>query len=130
MFSVDEFAHLDFLAGRWKGEAPDGTPFYEEYDRPEPTVFRSRRFTDATFSEHSDGSTITFQDGEVISQWGEFSWRAAAIDANSASFDPVNAPSHFSWHRIDDRTLEARQRWTADGKEQQYTISMTRIADN
>ncbi|WP_306397419.1 hypothetical protein [Telluria beijingensis] len=130
MFNADDFARLQFLEGRWKGEAPDGTPFYEEYDRPEPSVFRSRRFTDATFSEHTDGSTITLKDGEVVSQWGEFTWRAAGIDGDSASFDPVNAPSHFSWHRIDDMTLEARQRWTADGKEQRYTITMTRIAND
>lgn len=130
MFNVDDFARLQFLEGRWKGEAPDGTPFYEEYDRPEPSVFRSRRFADASFGEHSDGSTITLKDGEVVSQWGEFTWRAASIDGDSASFDPVNAPSHFSWHRIDDMTLEARQRWTADGKEQRYTITMTRIAND
>lgn len=128
MFSPDDFAQLDFLAGRWKGETPDGKPFYEEYDRPEPNVYRSRRFTDATFSEYGDGSTITLEEGEVVSQWGEFTWRASRIAPDAASFDPVNAPSHFSWHRIGADTLEARQRWSADGKEQHYTITMVHIA--
>lgn len=130
MFSVDDFARLRFLEGRWRGEAPDGTPFHEQYDHPAPDVYRSRRFSDATFTEHSDGSTITFQDGEVVSQWGEFTWRASSIAPDAASFDPVNAPSHFSWHRIDTDTLEARQRWSADGKEQRYTITLTRIAND
>jgi len=128
MFSIEDFARLQFLTGRWKGTTPDGKPFYEEYDRPEPTVFRSRRFTDASFAEHSDGSTITFQDGEVISQWGEFTWRAEDIGPDVAAFAPVNAPSHFAWHRIDADRLEARQRWEADGKEQRLTIALARIA--
>lgn len=128
MFTVDQFSRLAFLSGRWQGATPDGKPFYEEYDQPEPTVFRSRRFGDATFSEYSDGSTITFADGEVIAQWGEFTWHASRIDDTAACFDPVNAPSHFSWHRLDGNRLEARQRWTADGKEQHYTIALTRIA--
>lgn len=128
MFSIEEFARLAFLSGRWKGEGPDGKPFYEEYDRPEQHVFRSRRFGDATFSEHSDGSTITYQAGEVISQWGEFTWRASGIEIDAAYFEPVNAPSQFSWHRIDGDRLEARQRWSADGKEHSYTIPLSRIA--
>lgn len=127
MFSFDEFSRLDFLTGRWKGETPDGKPFYEEYDRPEPGVFRSRRFSDATFSEHTDGSTITFDNGEVMSRWGEFSWRATRIDADEASFDPVNAPSRFSWRRVDASSLEAHQRWQADGEEHHYTIHLARL---
>ncbi len=128
MFSMDDFAQLQFLEGRWKGESPDGKAFFEQYDRPEPGVFRSRRFPDAGFTEHSDGATISLQDGDVISQWNEYSWRATRIAPDGADFEPVNAPSRFSWRRVDDLTLEATQRWTAEGKEQQYTLQMTRLA--
>ncbi len=127
MFSLDEFAQLQFLEGRWKGESPDGKEFFEQYDRPEPAVFRSRRFPDAGFTEHSDGATISFKDGEVVSQWNEFTWKASAIRADGADFAPVNAPSRFSWRRVDEATLEATQHWTAEGKEQQYTLRMTRV---
>lgn len=127
MFNVDEFARLRFLEGRWQGEAPDGSAFFEEYDRPAPEMFRSRRYTSAAFTEHSDGSTIALRDGEVVAQWGEFTWRASTIETDGASFEPVSAPSQFSWRRIDDATLEAHQRWTSDGKEHQYTIQMKRI---
>lgn len=127
MFSFDEFSRLDFLIGRWKGEAPDGTPFFEEYDRPEPNVFRSRRFSDASFAEHTDGSTIALENGEVVSRWGAFSWRATRIDAHEAAFDPVDAPSRFTWRRIDADALEVRQHWQADGKDHQYTIPLARL---
>lgn len=127
MLSFDDFSRLRFLEGRWKGETPDGTEFFEEYDHPEPNVFRSRRFKSAAFDESSDGSTIAWRDGEVVSQWGEFTWRATAIEADSAAFAPVNAPSHFEWHRVGDAAFEARQRWLADGKEQHLTIRMVRV---
>lgn len=127
MFSLDEFAQLQFLEGRWKGEGPDGKEFFEQYDRPEPTVFQSRRFLDAGFTEHTDGATISLKDGEVVSQWNEFTWRASRIAQDSADFEPTNAPSRFIWRRVDEATLEATQHWTADGKEQTYLLRMTRV---
>jgi hypothetical protein len=127
MFSLDDFAQLQFLEGRWKGVAPDGKEFFEEYTRPEPAVFQSHRFPDSAFTGHTDGATISLKDGEVISQWGEYTWKASSIGADSAAFEPVNAPSQFVWRRVDDATLEARQHWTADGKEQEFTLQLTRL---
>lgn len=127
MFSPEDFAQLQFLTGRWKGQSADGKDFYEEYERPEPNVFRSHRYASAAFDQRTDGSTISFQDGDVVSHWGEFSWKASSIGRDSAVFEPVNAPSRFEWRRVDDATLEAHQRWSADGKEQQHTIRMTRV---
>lgn len=127
MFSLDEFAQLRFLEGRWKGSSPDGKEFFEEYDRPEPGVFQSHRFADATFTGRGDGATISLRDGEVVSQWNDYTWRAARIGPDSADFEPLSAPSRFSWRRVDEATLEATQHWTADGKEQQYTLRMQRI---
>ena len=126
MFSIEDFAQLQFLVGRWKGESADGKPFFEEYDHPEANVFQSHRYADAAFAERTDGSTISFKDGEVTSTWGEFTWRASDIGGDSAVFEPVNAPSRFEWRRVDEATLEAYQRWMADGKEQQHTIRMVR----
>ncbi|MFC5459970.1 hypothetical protein [Massilia niabensis] len=127
MFSFDDFSQLKFLEGRWRGVSADGKEFYEEYVRPEPTVFHSRRYPNASFEQHSDGSTIRLVEGEVVSEWGEFSWRAMEIGPDSARFAPVSAPSEFDWRRIDADTLEAIQRWDADGKPQQYTIRLTRV---
>lgn len=128
MFSVDDFAQLKFLEGRWRGVTADGKEFYEEYLHPEPTVFRSRRYPDAGFDQHTDGSTIRLTEGEVVSEWGAFTWRASSIGPDSACFAPVSAPSEFDWHRIDADTLEATQRWSAEGKPQQYTIRLKRVA--
>jgi len=128
MFSLDDFGKLQFLEGRWKGQSADGKDFYEEYDRPDQRTFRSRRYNSDAFTDHSDGSTISFLDGEVLSTWGEFTWRASEIGTAHASFAPVQAATQFTWRRIDDSTLEAHQRWSTDGgEEQQHTIRMTKV---
>ena len=127
MFSIEDFAQLQFLVGRWRGESADGKPFFEEYDHPEAKVFQSHRYADESFAERNDGSTIAYADGEVTSTWGDFTWRASIIGADGAVFEPVNAPSRFEWRRVDESTLEAHQRWTAEGKEQQHTIRLARV---
>lgn len=126
-FTLTEFAQLKFLTGRWKGTGPDGKDFYEEYDFPAAHTLRSRRYPDASFSTSTDSSTVSFDNGEVISRWGEFSWKATQISAEDACFAPVNAPSSFCWQRAG-AAVEVTQRWIGDdGKEQSYTLKLTRI---
>jgi len=127
MFSIDDFGKLQFLTGRWKGRSADGKEFYEEYARPTPTVLRSHRHTSADFADPADGSIITLENSEIVSTWGEFTWRATEVGADYANFEPVEAPGAFFWHRIDDDTLEARQPRSADGGQQEFTIRLTRV---
>jgi len=127
MFSLDDFDKLRFLQGRWQGVSPDHKEFFEEYARPEPGVLHSRRYDSAAFTNAAEGATITWQDGEVLSRWNEFTWRAAEIHPDSATFTPVNAPGTFVWQVVDEATLEATQRWNADGREHEYTLRLKRI---
>lgn len=127
--SVDEMQQLRFLEGRWSGRAPDGSTFYEEYDFPSPTTLRSRRFADATFGRSSDGSTVTLEQGAILSRWGEFTWRASEISNGFVAFEPVNAPSRFSWRRISVDRVDVVQNWTDEsGVAQSYTVPLSRVA--
>ena len=127
MFSIDDFDKLQFLTGRWKGQSADGKEFYEEYVRPTTTVLRSQRATRPDFSDRTDGSLIALENSEIVSTWGELSWRATEIGQDHATFEPVTAPSQFTWHRVDENTLEARQRLNTDGQQQEHTIRLTRM---
>ncbi|WP_313915579.1 hypothetical protein [Tahibacter sp.] len=90
---------------------------------------RSRRYPDATFSTSTDSSTVSFDNGEVISRWGEFSWKATEISADKACFAPVNARGSFCWQRTG-AMVEVTQRWKGDdGKDQSYTLKLTRVDD-
>lgn len=128
MFTQADFAQLRFLEGRWSGRAPDGSTFYEAYDFPADGQMRSRRFTNERFEEASDGSSIALADGVITSTWGEFTWRATEVSDGFVAFDPVNAPSRFSWRRVGDGRVDVVQNWTdAEGSPQTYTVPLTRI---
>ena len=128
-FTRHDFAHLRFLEGRWKGVGPDGAAFYEEYDFPAADTLRSRRYTDPHFSEPSDSSTVKLEAGQVVSRWGEYTWKAMQITSTKACFDPLEAPSSFCWERVGDSSVAVTQRWTDEsGKAQTYTVPLELLA--
>ena len=128
MFTAPDLEKLDFLLGRWIGTGPDGKPFYEAYRRTGPTTLVSERYADETFSKIVDGSTVALEDGRITSTWGEFTWVADRIEDGLASFAPVNAPSAFTWRRLDSETVEVTQNWTDDkGVAQRYALTLRKI---
>ena len=128
MFTESSFAQIRFLEGKWKGIGPDGREFFEEYLMAERSLLRSIRYADSSFSKATDGSTVAFKDGMVVSTWGQFTWMASSISASKACFEPINAPSSFCWEQIEPDTIAATQRWTgADGKEQSFVLKLTRF---
>lgn len=130
MFNESTFAQIKFLEGRWVGVGPDGKEFYEEYVLVEPTLFRSIRHADASFTKATDGSTVALKDGVITSTWGEFSWKAVLLTASKACFEPINAPSSFCWERVASDTVTVTQRWTgSDGKEQSFRLTLNRVQD-
>ena len=128
MFTPEDFAHLQFLEGHWKGMGPGGQPFYEAYDFPDHKTLRSCRYDDVQFTAPSDGSTVTLEDGEIVSRWGGFTWHATEVAPNEARFDPVEAPSSFCWRRVSRSQVEVVQRWTDEaGQRQSYTVTLDRV---
>lgn len=128
MFNESSFSQLKFLEGRWKGVGPDGKDFFDEYVLVNPSLFRSIRHADATFSKATDESSVTLKDGVITSTWGQFTWRATTLGASKACFEPVNAPSSFCWERVALDTVTVTQRWTdSNGKEQSFVLTLSRV---
>lgn len=128
MFNETSFSQIKFLEGRWKGVGPDGKDFFDEYVLAEPTLLRSIRHADATFSKATDGSTVALKDGVITSTWGQFTWRATLLTAAKACFEPVNAPSSFCWEQLAPDTMTVTQRWMgSDGKEQSFVLTLNRV---
>lgn len=128
MFDEASFSQLKFLEGRWKGIGPDGKEFFDEYVLAAPTLLRSIRHADASFSKATDGSTVALAAGAITSTWGEFSWKATSVSASKACFEPVSAPSAFCWERVAPDTVTVTQRWKdAAGKEQSYMLTLNRV---
>jgi hypothetical protein len=128
MFTSAQFAHLRFLEGRWVGKGPDGSDFYEEYTFQSDSKLTSTRYTNATFLTSNDGSVVALHNGEVMSVWKEFTWKASEIGTGKACFSPVNAPSSFCWECVSDTEVHVTQRWTDErGLPQQYAIVLRRL---
>ena len=128
MFTIDDLDRLRFLAGRWSGKAPDGSVFFKEYDFPDRSTIRSRRYADASFAKATDGSTVALKNSKVISTWGEFTWEASQIEEGAATFRPLNAPSSFTWRRLNPDVIEVTQNWTDEkGAAQTYSLILNRI---
>ena len=120
--------NLGFLVGRWSGQGPDGSTFYEEYDFGPDGSFRSRRFEDGTFSVSTDGSSVEQYGHEILSKWGPYTWRATRLERGLAEFEPVSAPSSFSWRRLDADHVEVSQHWVDEaGDPQGYKLILSRL---
>ncbi len=128
MFDEKAFAQLRFLEGRWTGKGPDGKPFFELYDFPNAHTMRSQRFDSAAFDRSSDGSVVALKDGAITSTWGDFTWRATSLSADQIQFEPINAPSAFSWRNIGADEVAVTQNWTDEkGAPQTYTLTLKRV---
>ncbi len=127
MFTQNHFENLRFLEGHWQGTAPGGSTFFDGYAFSGPTELRATHYADDSFGTPGDGSTVRLEAGEVVSRWGQFSWRATEISSDRACFEPINASGHFSWQRVSAQEVQVSQRWTdAEGTEQQYVFSLQR----
>ncbi len=128
VYTQDDFKQRKFLEGRWQGTDPKGAAFYEQYDFPDAVTLRSLRFPTQEFSKPTDTSTVVLKDGQILSQWGDFTWRAAEIATDKACFVPLKAPSSFCWKAAGPSGVEVTQRWLdANGKEQTMTMVLTRL---
>lgn len=127
-FSHADFMQLAFLEGRWSGTGPDGKAFFEHYDFSDAMTFRARRYPDAAFSTATDSGAVTFKEGDVVSRWGPYRWRASELAAGRACFAPLDAPSHFCWQKAAPDRVEVVRRWTdAAGKAQSMTMTLRRV---
>lgn len=129
-YTEKDLAQLKFLEGRWQGRALDGSAFFEEYDFTGPRLFRSRRYSDASFAKVTSTSTVALKDnGELVSTWGTFTWKAVSLSAGNACFEPLKAPSAFCWQRVDASHVNVTQRWTDNaGKAAAHVLPLTLLA--
>jgi hypothetical protein len=127
-YTVEQFAMLKFLEGRWTGTAPDGTTIFERYDFPDAKTLRMRRFGDPSFVTMSAESKVTLEDGRILSRWDSGSWQAAELGEGMVRFEAIGAPSTFTLRRIDADTIETQQHWRdSDGKPQGRTALLHRF---
>jgi hypothetical protein len=112
--TADQFRSLRWLEGRWRGQAPDGAPFYEAYAFLDDSTIAIRSFADSALSHPRDSSEVRLRGGEVVNQSGPRRWAATAIDSTRVRFVPVaHAHNLVTWRRESADAWTATLRWPA-----------------
>jgi len=111
-FAVADFQKLRWLAGSWRGSMPNGGSFHEHYRVVDDSTIAMRSFSDSTFKQATDSSTIVLRDGVIASEGGGGSgsarWVATRLDSTGVHFAPDRgAGNNFTFLR------DSTDRWTA-----------------
>jgi len=126
----EEFARLDWLAGKWigSGTGSDSSSFRESYVFLDDSTIRSYTWADTGYTQIKDSSDLKLRSGGVTSGSGDFRWVLTRWDRFGLRFEPRGkAVNTFLWRYVDDQTWIATLRWTdRDGKPQQKVYTMRR----
>jgi len=126
-FTPADFAHVARLAGRWEGRPPTGEPYLEDYVLADPRTLRITR-PPAEGAPAVAGAVVRLTDGAITSEWEQYRWRAVEVTPSLIRFEPLNAPSAFSWGFIDAGTVEVTQNFRdVQGAPQSFSFRMTRV---
>jgi hypothetical protein len=130
--SVQEFQQLRWVEGRWRGDQPDGKPFYEAYRFVNDSTIRSYSYADsASGAVPSDSGFIALRGGEVTTGGEGARWVASQLTASRIDFAPrVGASNSFTWQRASADAWTATLRWpaTADRPAREVIYPMRRLA--
>ena len=130
-FTVDDFRRLHWMAGRWRGSAPEGTSFYEEYSVPNDSTIEQMSYKDSTFSAVTERSRIELRGGRVTNEGATARWVASRLDSTGVDFAPdKGARNAFTWTREGNDRWTATLRWNSDKGPQTVVYRMQRIAPN
>ena len=107
-YSLQDFGRLRWLEGRWRGQLPDRSYFYERYHFLNDSTIGMHGFSDSTFARATDSATIALRGGTVTDAGAAAQWVATRLDSSVVDFAPVQrAYGPFSW------ASESPNRWTA-----------------
>jgi hypothetical protein len=126
MFSLQDFGHLRYLEGTWRGTMANGNGFYESYHFVNDSTILKGSHTDSTFRTKTDSSFIVFRGGAVLDS-GTTVYSAEKLDSTVVDFR-ASPTYHFTW------TKDGLDAWTArlfsrnpDGTDRVTVYPMKRV---
>lgn len=121
-YSVEDFAKLRWIEGKWRGPLADGTYFYEEYRFVDDSTIVMQGFPDPTFAKANDSARIVLRDGAIVDQGTSAEWNATRLDSSVVEFVRASgAANSFSWARKSPDAWTATLR-SASGKTTVYEM--------
>jgi hypothetical protein len=127
-FNPSDLKKLQWIEGRWRGEAPGQSPFYEQYRFVNDSTLEITYFADSAFTNSSGRGRVYLSVGRVYHVSGPGQWGASHIDDSGAFFVPErNANNSVSWMFKSPDLWIATLRSSATGQEQVTIYQMRRI---
>lgn len=128
--SLAAFRQLRWVEGRWRGEQPNGQPFFEGYRFENDSTIRSYSYPDAASRVPSDSGAITLRAGRVTTGSGGARWIADELTAARIRFVPLAGVSNsFVWERTSPDAWTATLSFpaTAERPAREVVYPMTRL---
>lgn len=128
--SLAAFRQLRWLEGRWRGDQPNGQPFFEGYRFENDSTLRSYSYADATSRVPTDSGAITLRAGQVTTGSGGARWIADELTAARIRFVPLaGVGNSFVWEKTSPDAWTATLSWpaTAERPPRQVVYQMTRL---
>lgn len=130
--SAEQFASLTWLAGRWRGAAATGAPFFEAYVPQAAGAIRTYSYADSTFAAPSDSGLLQLRGDTLFSGSPSMQWVATHLDSVRVEFAPWSGASNrFVWRRTAPGEWTATLEWDSAGTPQRrvYEMRAVRQAD-
>ena len=107
-YAVNDFSHLRWLEGSWRGALPEGGSFFETYRVVDDSTIFMHGYPDSTFRNATDSARITLRGFTVLDQGTTSRWVATRLDSTTVQFEPERGGSNdFIWER------ESPDKWLA-----------------
>jgi hypothetical protein len=127
-FGSSDLKKLQWIEGRWRGEAPGQNPFFEQYRFVNDSTLEITYFADSAFANSSGRGRVYLSVGRVYHVSGPGQWGASHIDDSGVFFVPErNASNSVSWVVKSPDLWIATLRSSATGQEQVTIYQMHRI---
>ena len=109
-FAIADFKKLRWLGGSWRGSMPNGGSFHERYRVVDDSTITMQSFSDSTFRQATDSSSLTLRDSVItnVGGGGSARWVATRLDSTGVHFVPDRgAGNNFTFRR------DSTDFWTA-----------------
>lgn len=129
--TTDAFRMLGWLEGRWRGDQPNGLPFFEEYRFENDSTIRSFTYADSVTSTPTDSGAIVLRNSVVTTGSEGTRWAVRELSESRVGFEPqVGADNSFVWERVSSDAWTATLRWpgTKNRPAREVVYRMARVS--
>ena len=128
-FSPSDLAHLRWIEGTWRGDAPGESPIYERYRFVNDSMLEIDYFADPSFREPRTTGRVYVTVGRIYQTSGAARWAATHVGPDGAEFVPQqNVRQSVLWSYQSPTSWTETVRTSATGVERTTIYQMRKVS--